>query len=164
MILRSSRTLEYDSIIELNHLERKRIRTRFVCLFVGVAVTVVLGTIGVSEAIGTAMSWVNVVDGVATIGSFWMIGTGGGGCITWKVGCSSSSDVKGNDTFEGSDDSTKGGTGAGGTSGNSWEVEGSATGAGNESTCILFEQYEYLKLKINLSIDQLTKKLVSCLF
>ncbi len=126
----------------MNCFEHKEIQTRFVCLVVGVAVavTVALGATGVSEAIGTATSWVNVVDGGATMDSLGAIGIGGGGCMTWKVGCSDSSDGRGSETFEGSDTSVEGGGGS-----NGWETSGSTTGAGKDSTCIVFEQYEYLK-------------------
>ncbi len=95
---------------------------------------------GVSDVIGTATSWVNVVDGGATAGSFGAMGTGGG-CMIWNVGCSDSSDAGGSDTFAGSDTSARG---IGGGS-DDWGTSGNATGAGNDSTCILFEQYEYLK-------------------
>jgi hypothetical protein len=51
-----------------------------------------------------------------------------------------------------------------GTGGIGCEVSGTVVGAGTDSACILFEQYEYLKLKIILSIDHLIVKLVFCLF
>jgi len=47
--------------------------------------------------------------------SLGAIGTGGGGCMTWKVGCSDSSDARGSETFEGSDTSVE--FGGGGSNG-----------------------------------------------
>jgi len=67
--------------------------------------------------------------------------------MTWNVGCSDSSDTKGNGTLGGSDGS-EGSIGGGGCG-----VSGTTVGAGTDSTCILFEQYEYLKLKNNSSFN-----------
>lgn len=105
---------------------------------------------------GTAISWVYVDGGGTAAGSAGAMGTGAGGCITWKVGCSDSSDAGGIDAFEGSD-------GSGGSAGGiDCGTSGTATGAGIGSTCIVFEQFEYLELKKILSIDHLIIKLVCC--
>ncbi len=121
-------------------------------MFVGVVVAI--GRFDESEGMGTAISWVYVVDGATIEGSFGAIGTGGGGCMIWNVGCSDSSDNGGNGTLGGSDGSSGGGAGGSGCG-----TSGTTTGTGTVSTCILFEQFKYLKLKKNLSFDHLFKKL-----
>ncbi len=114
-------------------------------MFVGVDVDIfIFGAIGGSETMGTVTSWVYVVGGGATTGSVVTIGMEGGGCMMWKVGCSASSDAGGNGSLRGSDGS-KGGAGGSGCG-----PSGTTTGAGIDSTCILFEQCEYLKLKMIL--------------
>jgi hypothetical protein len=64
--------------------------------------------------------------------------------MTWNVGCSTSSDTGGNGTLVVSDGSKGGAAGV--------DVSGKAVETGTDSTCILFEQYKYLKLKNN-SLD-----------
>ncbi len=114
-------------------------------MFVGVDVDIVVfGAIGGSEAMGTVISWVYVVGGGTTVSSVVTIGTHGGGCMIWKVGCSDSSDAGGNGSLRGTDGSE------GGAGGSGWGASGTTTGAGTDSTCILFEQCEYLKLKMIL--------------
>lgn len=132
---------------------------------VGVGVSVVLGAIGVSEATGTAINWVYVVGGGTVAGSAGAIGTGAGGCMTWNVGCSDSSVVSGTGTFAGSDGSDGDAErGTGETVGTmTGKPSGTATDASTDSTCIIFEQYKYLKLKINCLIDHLIIELIfSC--
>lgn len=64
---------------------------------------------------------------------------GGGGCMTWNVGWSTSSVAVGIGVFVASIDSEvgAGADGGGGAIGNG--VSGSGIGAGTDSTCILFK-------------------------